>query len=162
MAAVAVDGAIGRNNKLLWSVKEDMSRLKEYTLGKVIVLGRKTIESLPKSFLADRTFVVVTNNANYTHNGIGEVHIAVGIDRAMTLAVELSNDTEAYILGGEQIYNQLIGVSDMVMLTWIDKTYEDADAFFPIGSLEGMSILSDSGWLVSSGGIGYKFVDYKN
>jgi len=160
IAAVALNGAIGIDNKMPWSVKEDIDRLKEMTAGKVVILGRKTAEFLPKSFIADRTFIVITSSSNLELNG--DFHLVTSPAEALKLAQVMSHNTEAYVLGGQQIYLQMINLCDEAYITWINAMYPDADAFFPIGDLNfGFDAGNDdTGWQRSEDGKLYKFITY--
>jgi len=128
-AIVAVDSnwAIGNNGQLLISIPADMKMFREETTGKVIVLGRKTMDTFPnKRPLPNRKNIILSSNMNY------EVKDATVVHSVDELLEELKQyDTkDVYIIGGDSIYKQMIDYCDTVHVTKIDREYE-ADAFFP-------------------------------
>lgn len=128
-AIVAVDSnwAIGNKGQLLISIPADMKMFRQETTGKVIVLGRKTIETFPNAKpLPNRTNIVMSGNPDYTVDGATVVH------NVEELLEELKkyNSEDVYIIGGDSVYRQMIDYCDTVHVTKIDREYE-ADAFFP-------------------------------
>lgn len=127
IAAVDKNWAIGKNNQLLVRIPMDMKFFRETTTGKVVVMGRKTLESFPNGLpLKDRTNIVLTRNANYDGKG------AIVVHSLEELREELKKykSEDIYVIGGEQIYNALVDECDVAHITKIDYAY-DADAYFP-------------------------------
>ena len=127
IAAVDKNWAIGRNNKLLVSIPDDMKFFRETTTGKVVVMGRKTLESFPeKKPLKNRVNIVLTGDQSYQADGAVIVH---DMDE---LHEELKKypSGDIYVIGGESIYKQLLDECDVAHITKIDFAYE-ADAWFP-------------------------------
>lgn len=124
IAAVAHDGAIGRNGDLAFHISADLKRFKALTTGHTVVMGRRTFESLPKGALPNRRNIVVTRNAAYNAPGI---ETAASLDEAMKMAA----GDEIFIIGGGEIYRQAIGLADRLELTEIDADCQGADTFFP-------------------------------
>ena len=122
IAAIGKNNELGYKNGLIWRLKEDMKFFKENTIGKPIVMGRKTLESLPK-LLPNRTHIVLT------HQDI--VIPGVIIIHSKEELFNLIKDEEVMIIGGESIYKMFIDDVDKMLLTEIDKEYKDADAYFP-------------------------------
>ncbi|MDO4632736.1 MAG: dihydrofolate reductase [Eubacteriales bacterium] len=125
---VAVDSnwAIGLNNRLLVSIPADMKLFRETTSGKVVVMGRKTLESFPNGLpLKNRTNIVLTRDPEYQVKG------AVMVHSLEELFEELKQyDTEdVYCIGGDSIYHLLLPYCDVAHVTKIDHAYE-ADSFF--------------------------------
>jgi dihydrofolate reductase len=118
-----VFGLIGKDNKLPWHCKEDLQRFKSITMGKRIVMGRKTFESLPK-MLPGRKHIVLTRNEDFSHEGVEVFH---NID---DLLVAYQGKEDLYIIGGAEIYNQFIEKFDMIEMTVIKGDY-DGDTYFP-------------------------------
>jgi dihydrofolate reductase len=116
-----VFGLIGKDNKLPWHCKEDLQRFKRITMGKRIVMGRKTFESLPK-MLPGRKHVVLTRNENFSHEGVEVFH---SVDDLLAAYQE-----DLYIIGGAEIYNQFIDKYDVIEMTVIKGEY-DGDTYFP-------------------------------
>jgi len=126
---VAVDSnwAIGNKNSLLVRIPSDQKFFRQETTGKVVVLGRKTMETFPQGQpLQNRTNIILSRNPEYKVKGAIVVH---SVDE---LKVELNNykDEEIYIIGGESIYRELLPLCDVAHVTKIDHAYE-ADAYFP-------------------------------
>ena len=127
IAAVDSNWAIGNKNKLLISIPADMKMFREETTGKVVVMGRKTLESFPgQRPLPKRTNIVLTKNKNY------KVNDAIVVYSLEELMEELKkyNSEDVYIIGGETIYRQMLPYADVCHITKIDREYE-ADAYFP-------------------------------
>ena len=127
IAAVDNNWAIGKNNQLLVRIPMDQKFFRETTTGKVVVMGRKTLESFPNGLpLKNRTNIVLTHNPNY------KVKDAIVVHSMDELHEELRkyNSEDIYVIGGEKIYQQLLDECDVAHITSIDYEY-DADAHFP-------------------------------
>ena len=118
---------IGYNNRLLVSIPSDMKFFRQTTTGKVVVMGRKTLESFPNGMpLKNRTNIVLTGNQNY------QVKDAVIIHSEHELMDELKkyNTDDIYVIGGESVYRMMLPYCDTVYVTKIDRAFQ-ADTFFP-------------------------------
>ena len=127
IAAVDKNWAIGKNNQLLVRIPADQKFFRETTTGKVVVMGRKTLESFPNGLpLKNRTNIVLTRDKNY------KVKDAIVLHSMDELMVELEkyDSDDIYIIGGEKIYAQLVDQCDVAHITKIDYEYV-ADAYFP-------------------------------
>ena len=127
IAAVDKNWAIGYKNKLLVSIPSDMKFFRETTTGKVVVMGRKTLESFPGGKpLKNRVNIVLTRAEGYKTEG------AVIVNSLDELHEELKkyNSEDVYVIGGESIYAQLLDECDVAHITKIDYEYS-ADAYFP-------------------------------
>lgn len=127
IVAVDKNWAIGNKNKLLVSIPADMKFFRETTTGKVVVMGRKTLESFPNGMpLKNRTNIVLTNDKNY------QVKDAIIVHSMDALHEELKKypSEDIYVIGGETIYRQLLDECDVAHVTKIDFAFE-ADAYFP-------------------------------
>ena len=127
IAAVDSNWAIGKNNQLLVRIPMDQKFFRETTTGKVVVMGRKTLESFPNGLpLKNRTNIVLTHIPNYS------VKDAIVVHSLDELHEELKkyNSEDIYVIGGEKIYEQLLDECDVAHITKIDFEY-DADAYFP-------------------------------
>lgn len=122
IVALAKNRVIGIENRLPWRLPGDMQWFRQQTLGKTVVMGRKTYESLGKP-LPDRRNVVVTRARDFTAPGCTVVH---SLDEALGLAQE----TELMVIGGEEIYRQTLPRADRLYLTLVDSEVE-GDAWFP-------------------------------
>ncbi|MGN0421218.1 MAG: dihydrofolate reductase [Lachnospiraceae bacterium] len=119
--------AIGKNNKLLVSIPQDMKFFRETTTGKIVVMGRKTLESFPGGQpLKKRVNIVLTSDKSYHVNGADIVHSI----EALLEELKKYPSEDIYVIGGESIYRQLLPYCDKAYVTKIDHAY-DADTFFP-------------------------------
>jgi dihydrofolate reductase len=123
IVAVAKNNAIGKNNNLLWHIKEDLVYFKKTTLGATVVMGRKTFESIGKPLPGRRNVVV-----SKTMNEIEGIEIFRSIDQAIG---SCSSNEEVFIIGGGEIYKQSISLVQRIFLTIVDVNIPDADTFFP-------------------------------
>ena len=127
IAAVDKNWAIGKDNGLLVSIPADMKFFRETTTGKVVVMGRKTLDSFPNVLpLKNRINIVLTTDHSY------QVKDAVIVHSKEELEEELQkyNSEDIYVIGGESVYRLLLDECDTAHITKIDYAYE-ADAFFP-------------------------------
>lgn len=122
LAAVAQNGALGRNNELLWHLPEDLSRFKALTLGHTVAMGRKTWDSLPRKPLPGRRNIVLTRHATWRAPGATPCTSAEEI---------LALPQPAYIIGGAEIYALFLPHAAVMELTEIHASPADADTFFP-------------------------------
>ncbi len=127
IAAVDANWAIGNKNRLLTSIPADMKFFREKTMGHVVVMGRKTLESFPNGLpLKNRVNIVLTANRSY------KVKDAIIVHTKEELLEELKkyDSNELYVIGGGSIYEMLIPYCDTVYITKIDHAYA-ADTYFP-------------------------------
>ena len=125
IAAVAKNGAIGYQNKLLYWLPNDLKRFKTLTSGHTIVMGRKTFESLPKGALPNRRNLVLTRNAEFSAPGVE------AFPSLLSALAACGDDEEIYVIGGASVYAEALPAADRLCLTFVDDTPEAADAFFP-------------------------------
>ena len=130
IAAVADNGVIGKDNELVWSLPDDMSFFKASTRGRHVIMGRLNYESIPEKYrpLPGRPNIVMSRNAEYD---AGEAALVTSLESALDLARE-AGETEAFIIGGGQIYSMALdaGVVDTMYITQVHGELE-GDAFFP-------------------------------
>lgn len=127
IAAVDRNWAIGMNNKLLVRIPDDMKRFRRLTVGKVVVLGRRTLETFPGGRpLKDRTNIVLSKDRGYQVKGAHVVHSMEELSEK--LGEYTSSDV--FVIGGESVYRQLLEQCDTAYITKIDYVYQ-ADAWFP-------------------------------
>jgi dihydrofolate reductase len=120
VVAVAKNGVIGRGGKLPWRLRSDMAWFKAITMGKPVIMGRKTWESLPRKPLPGRDNIVVTRQPAYVAEG---ARVVRDIDAAISAAQELarsSNADEIAVIGGGEIYAQTLPMADRIYLTEVD------------------------------------------
>ena len=127
--AMAQNRVIGRNNKLPWQLPEDLRYFKRITMGKPVIMGRKTFESIGRS-LPGRTNIVVTRNPQWSAEGVKTVD---SLDAARKLCediAEIDGCEEAMVIGGAQIYAMALPLADRLYLTEVHADVE-GDAVFP-------------------------------
>ena len=124
IAAVADNSAIGKDNKLLWHLSNDLKFFKNYTLGKVIIMGRKTFESIGKRALPGRI------NAIITKENLIQVENVLVFKTLESALVHFKNIEEVCIVGGAQLYKDTLGIANKLLLTRVAVSPE-ADVFFP-------------------------------
>lgn len=125
IVAVSKNNAIGRDNKLLYWLPNDLKRFKALTTGHTIIMGRHTFESLPKGALPNRRNLVLTTNPNIVFTG---AEIFLSLKDALATC---KDEDEVFIIGGASVYQQAMSMADAIYLTLIDDVTENADAFFP-------------------------------
>ena len=123
IAALAENRVIGRDNALPWRLPADLKRFRRLTTGHAVVLGRKNYESIGRP-LPDRRNIIVTRNRAYAAPGCDVVH---SLEAALQLA---ANDSEIFIIGGAELYQQTLSRADRLYLTLVHATVA-GDTFFP-------------------------------
>ncbi|ODS24843.1 dihydrofolate reductase [Candidatus Endobugula sertula] len=129
IVAMANNRAIGKDNNLLWHLPEDLKYFKRITMGKPIVMGRKTFESIGRP-LPGRLNIVITRQKDWQHEGITVAHsIAQAIELAQAQSL-IDGIDEIMVIGGAEIYRIALPQTDRLYLTRVDAEI-DGDAFFP-------------------------------
>jgi len=129
IVAVADNGAIGKDNKMLWHIPEDFKYFKATTMGKPMIMGRKTFESIGRP-LPGRLNIVVTRDENWQADG---VMVCRDLDAALSAAfaeAKAKNAGEVMIVGGAQIYAMMMERAERIYYTEVHRDY-DHDAAFP-------------------------------
>jgi dihydrofolate reductase len=124
IVAVSDDWGIGKDNELLWHIPEDLRRFKKLTMGKCIIMGKRTWESLPRRPLPGRLNIVLTDIPNEC---IDCSVTAYSIEDALK---KCSNEDEAFIIGGGSVYRQFMPFADRLYITHVHLK-APADVFFP-------------------------------
>ncbi|MBY6190169.1 dihydrofolate reductase [Microbulbifer agarilyticus] len=129
IVAMARNGAIGRENTLPWRISGDLQFFKRTTLGKPVVMGRKTFESIGRP-LPGRQNIVITRNSAWRADG---VEVVSSLEAAITLAdaaAQQAGVAELMVIGGAEIYRQALPLAQRLYVTEVDADV-DGDAFFP-------------------------------
>jgi dihydrofolate reductase len=127
IAAVDNNWAIGNKGSLLVRIPNDQNHFRQMTIGKVIVMGRKTIETFPQQqALASRVNIVLTSDKNFSHRDFTVTHSIAELLKAL----EPYDGNDVYVVGGESVYNQLLPYCSVAYITKIDYEYQ-ADAYMP-------------------------------
>lgn len=153
VAAVATDGAIGRDNALLWHLPEDMARFKALTFGKPVVMGRKTWDSLPARFrpLPGRRNLVVSRSATE----LAGAEVFASLEAALAACPE----PEVCVIGGSEIYAVALPHATRLALTEVDAAFPDADRHFPAWPRDQFTEAARE-TRTSTAGVRFDFVDY--
>ncbi len=127
IAAVDSNWAIGFKGRLLVSIPNDQKMFRNETSGKVIVLGRKTLETFPQGLpLKNRTNIILSHDENYKVKDATVVHN----DEELFALLKTYDSDDIYIIGGDSVYKRYVKYCDTAIITKIDQAYE-SDAFFP-------------------------------
>lgn len=125
IAALAKNRVIGQDGDIPWRIPEDWQHFKRVTMGKPVIMGRRTFESIGQP-LPGRTNIVVTRNPEFDVEGVTVTHsLKEAIDKA-----EVEKADELFVIGGNQLYAEAFGKADRLYLTYVDKEVE-GDTFFP-------------------------------
>lgn len=133
IVAVSENQVIGKDNKLIWRLPNDLKLFKSLTMGHKMIMGRKTFESIGKP-LPGRTTVIITRQKDYTAEGCIVTH---SLSEALSIA---GNEEEVFIIGGDQIFKEAFPIADKVYFTRVHHAFE-GDTFFPV--------LSENEWEVT-------------
>lgn len=125
IVALDEENAIGHDGALLCYLPNDLKHFKQITNGHTVIMGRKTFESLPKGALPNRTNIVITSDAAENYPGCIVVR---SVEEALSYCAE---QEKIFIIGGGQLYRSTIQFIDLLYLTRIHYTFDDADTFFP-------------------------------
>jgi len=136
IAAMARNRVIGRQGNIPWRIPGEQKIFKRLTLGKALILGRKTYESIGRP-LPGRTTIVVTHRPGFAVPG---VHVTHSVEDSLRLAAEL--DQDAVIGGGAELYNQTICLVNLIYLTTVQADF-DGDVFFPELPLDQFALVSE-------------------
>ena len=157
IVAMTKKRVIGKDNKLIWHIPEDLKNFKKITNNKTVIMGRKTFESILSYInkpLPNRTNIIITRNPKYEYNGedSNNVMIVYSIQEAIKEAEKLNKDI--FIIGGASIYKLALPYANKLYISWIKKDY-DGNVFFPDFNLKDYSIIEEKEFNE------FKFVIYK-
>ena len=128
VAAMGRNRVIGLDGDMPWHFSEDLKHFKRTTMGGVMIMGRKTFDSIGRPLPGRRT-IVITRSADWSHDGVEVVH---SLDQALTVA---GSEAPVFVVGGGEIYAQSLPLATRLVLTEIDDA-PDGDTFFPEWSRE--------------------------
>lgn len=125
IVAIAKNNVIGKNNEIPWHYPEDLQYFKEVTMGKCVLMGSKTFDSIIKCLgkpLPGRNNIVLTRNKDFSYPGVTVINDLESFLKSQT--------DDIFIIGGSSIYRQTLAYADKLYITFIDEEYE-GDTFFP-------------------------------
>ena len=131
IVAIGKNNEIGKNNKLLWHIPEDLKKFKKTTLGKIVVMGRNTYESIGKP-LPNRYNIVLTKNLKSFPNNFNE-KLEICDDFSKIVEKYKNSDEEVFIIGGAQVYKKSLELEiiEKLYISYIDFSDNEADVYFP-------------------------------
>ena len=152
IAAIGKNNELGKDNNLIWHIKDDLINFKNLTMNKKIVMGASTYKSLPKK-LEGRKYIILSSKLT----DVSDAKIYKDFNKLLEYIKSL--DEEVMIIGGSSIYKLFLPYADRLYLTEIDAEEKDADAYFPIfdKSKYKKSIIKE----INEGNIKYKFILYE-
>lgn len=124
IVAVAENYAIGKDNRLLWHISEDLKRFRKLTTGHTLIMGRNTFLSLPNGVLPNRRHIVISDVENESFPGC---EMARSLEEAVAIA---GDSDECFVIGGGMVYAQFLPLAGKLYLTRVHHSFE-ADTFFP-------------------------------
>lgn len=155
---VARNWAIGKDNELLFHLKRDMKEFRAHTVGNVVVMGRKTLDSFPGGKpLPNRTNIVLTHNSDFKRDG---AVICCGIDELYKTLNEFDSQ-KIYVIGGDSVYRLLLPMCDTAYVTKTDAIKDDADTYMPNLDEDPEWEISDESENFEENGLSFKFITYK-
>jgi dihydrofolate reductase len=125
IVAKSRNNAIGKDNKLIWKIPDDLKRFKELTTGHTIIMGRKTFESLGR-VLPNRYHIVFTRDESYK---VDDENVKI-VNDLSEINTYITDENENFVIGGAQIYNMLISKCNKLYITQINKDFV-GDTYFP-------------------------------
>ena len=156
IAVIGKNYELGKNGSLIWHLPGDLNFFKKQTMGKTVVMGRNTFNSLP-TFLPGRKHVIITDADDFNKD-VKDSEIFYSFDSLLERVRQLAKQDDVYIIGGASIYTQFVNIADRIILTEIDAEDEKADVYFPKfdKTRYDKRILGDG----QDGQIHYQFVEY--
>lgn len=155
IVAAAQNNIIGGDNKLLWHIPDDLKRFKNITSGHTIIMGRKTFESLP-GVLPNRKHIIITRDKNYS---VDNENVEVIHSLSQVINTYKNSPEHAFIIGGGEIYKQVIHSVDKIFLTKVFKDFQ-GDTTFPQVNPEEFDTIYESNILTcEKSKLNYIFID---
>ncbi|MDP9806817.1 dihydrofolate reductase [Trueperella bonasi] len=160
------DRAIGKDGTMAWHVPEDLTFFKKMTMGRPVIMGRKTWDSLGGRALPGRTNIVLSRNQDFSPEGAhvaGNLAEAYEMARLCAQASSGESDPLVWIMGGAQIYEEGLAIADGVVVTDIDLDVPGADAYAPMIPFDWETAQSDPdrGWHTAANGTRYRMTVYR-
>lgn len=158
VVAMSQNRAIGKDNQLLWHIPDDLQHFKRITQGGVIVMGRKTFESLPR-LLPNRTHIVITRQP-IKYEGVVMAH---SLQDAILLAkayAHAKQQNKIFIIGGGEIYHQSLEMADVLEITEVDTVIK-ADAFYPDIDEKFIKTDETKTFYCDKSGLGFRFCTWQ-
>ncbi len=154
IVAATKDGVIGREGELPWRIPSDLSYFKRMTMGKKMIMGRRTFESLP-GMLKGREHIVLTRSEEYkVPDGVKLIH-------SLEDVLDYENlDEEVFIIGGGEIFRYFLPKCSRLYITWVNRAFE-GDTYFPVNMIEGFKEVKREDVTDETSGISISFTVYE-
>ena len=133
IVATDLNFGIGKDGKLLFKIPEDLRLFKQLTTGNIVLMGRKTFDSIGCKPLPDRINIVISSAKEYENES---VIVFDNLETAVEYCKHNFSDKDLYVIGGGQVYEECIKYADEIILTKYNKVYEDADTYFPVDIMD--------------------------
>ena len=140
IAAVSDNSVIGAMNSLPWKLSEDLKFFKRTTVGKPVIMGRKTFESMNSRPLPGRLNIVLTRNVDYV---VPDGVLVFGNLRSAIDSLEFKNSEECFVIGGESIFTEAMEFVNRMYVTKVHATIPNGDAFFPTIDATAWKLMSE-------------------
>ena len=136
VVAHSKENAIGVNNNIPWHIPSDLKNFKKITSAGIVIMGRKTFDSIPAKFkpLPKRRNIILTRNKDWKYDGVEVAH-------SIKEVINLIGDEEAFAIGGEAIYKIFLPFSSFLYISYVEASIKDADAYFPEVSEENYPVI---------------------
>lgn len=159
--AVDKNYSIGYQGDMLFHLRKDLARFKKITLGNILVMGRKTLESLPNSEpLPGRYSIVLTRDKNYEKDGVTIIHDLKDLDKAIK-KIDLQKKKKVFVIGGGNLVDQVYQDCDYAIITEVDKEFDKFDTSIPNISEDDEWILMSESDTYEDQGLRYVFKEYQ-
>ena len=156
IVAIANDNVIGKDNKLIWHISEDLKRFKRITNNHKMNMGRKTFQSLP-GVLPNREHIIITRDSNFN---VDSNQVSICHDLDSLIKKYENSEEEVFIIGGAEIYTQFLPHAHKLYLTRINHNF-DGDTYFPEINYDNFEIESTSEPIIDEkNNIEYKFINF--
>ena len=156
IVAISENNVIGMDNKLIWTIPNDLTHFKSITMNSTIIMGRKTFESLPK-VLPNRHHIVLTNSLNYHVNS---ENVEIYSNANDIIKKYINSPKEFFVIGGGEIYSLFLPFCKKLYITKIYKSFI-GDTYFPSINYDEWSIITSSALMVDEmNNLTYSFIDY--
>jgi dihydrofolate reductase len=160
VVAMNMNGCIGSNNTIPWHLPEDLKHFKELTENNIVIMGRKTFESLPNGPLKNRLNIVISSHVDKTYN-YPNVIVSNMIDVFDHIKKYRDIYSKVFIIGGSQMYNLFIKYCNKLHITYIIRANIKGDTYFDKSLLNDFSIVNSGNILMSKNKITYMFCNYE-
>lgn len=163
VVAISENHAIGKDNQLPWHISADLQHFKRLTAGGVVIMGRKTFESMGSKPLPNRINIVVTSDSDYQAiypNILVATSLAQAIEQGTTFAQQKNLDT-IWVIGGERMFSESLPITNRLEITHVATTIDNANAFYPAIPDDFMLSEQSEPQQDEKSGLGFVFATYR-